>query len=213
MRLDLVRELKASAQSLFVADGRGREVDHPVDLPGGGVLLPPRAFALDMPARRLNRSPVALFALGVAASQRRADGFRLAVRIQHRTLQKSPAREEVIRLSRGEADVRYIGPVIKRSVPWGRQRHRPLLIGTSIAHAAVTAGSLGAFVTKRRGAAVYVLSNNHVLADENQGSAGDQILQPGPADRGTARSAVATLDRFVPLRAGGASDLVDCALG
>lgn len=97
---------------------------------------------------------------------------------------------------------------------WTRQIHRPLAIGTSIAHVAVTAGTLGAFVHKKRGTATYLLSNNHVLADENEGAAGDKILQPGSADRGTpGRSAVATLDKFIPLRAGGAGNRVDAALG
>lgn len=174
-----------------------------------------RSYALDMPARRLSPSaPVPLFALGITASRKGAGGFSLAVRIQHRNLQNSPALDELVRLSRGEADVRYVGPVIKRSVPWSRQRQRPLAIGTSIAHHAVTAGSLGAFVRKKRGAATYLLSNNHVLADENEGKAGDKILQPGRADRGTiARSTVATLDKFIPLRAGGAGNKIDCALG
>jgi hypothetical protein len=45
-----------------------------------------------------------------------------------------------------------------------------------------------------------VLSNNHVLADENRGRAGDDILQPGRYDHGkNPKDTVAILTRFVPL--------------
>lgn len=189
MRLDSVRELKASTKELFVTQGMARGVGMSVDLPEIGAHARAYDLALDMPARRLARSrSVPLFALGVSASRKGADGYHLAVRIQHRILQNSPALDEVVRRAHGEVDVRYVGPVIKRNVPWSRQVHRPLVIGASIAHFAVTAGSVGAFVRKKRGGATYLLSNNHVLADENRGEAGDAIVQPGSADGGYRRT-------------------------
>jgi hypothetical protein len=42
-------------------------------------------------------------------------------------------------------------------------------------------GTLGALVTKG-GGTQYILSNNHVLARSGQGSAGDDISQPGKVD-------------------------------
>jgi hypothetical protein len=58
----------------------------------------------------------------------------------------------------------------------------------------------------------YVLSNNHVLADQNRGSPGDPVLQPGPADSGSGpRSLIGVLDRFVPISFQ-RSNVVDCAV-
>jgi len=59
---------------------------------------------------------------------------------------------------------------------------------------------------------VLILSNNHVLADEDRARPGDEILQPGRFDGGRRRlDAVATLDRFIALRTRGANH-VDSAL-
>src|SRR3546814_20460298 len=72
--------------------------------------------------------------------------------------------------------------------------------GISIGHAAITAGTLGGLVRDRETGAVAILSNNHVLANSNQGTAGDAILQPGPADGGTdPGDRIATLARFVEI--------------
>lgn len=61
-------------------------------------------------------------------------------------------------------------------------RHRPAPNGVSLGHFNITAGTLGCLVTK--GSNTYILSNNHVMADENQASINDNILQPGPYDGG-----------------------------
>lgn len=75
-------------------------------------------------------------------------------------------------------------------------------MGSSIGHLRVTAGTLGAFVRSADGRAG-ILSNNHVLADENSGALGDPIIQPGAADGGDpARDTVAHLSAFVALRTG-----------
>jgi len=62
-------------------------------------------------------------------------------------------------------------------------RHRPAPGGTSIGHRDITAGTFGCLV--RRGGEVFILSNNHVLANSNAALAGDPILQPGPHDGGS----------------------------
>jgi len=77
-------------------------------------------------------------------------------------------------------------------------RVRPALGGVSIGHHRITAGTLGC-VVKRDGQSL-ILSNNHVLANENDASPGDAILQPGPIDGGTdPADRIAVLDRFVPI--------------
>ena len=55
-----------------------------------------------------------------------------------------------------------------------------------------------------------MLSNNHVLADVNEGQAGDAILQPAVADGGTADDRVATLADYIPIDFG--SSEPDCPL-
>jgi S1-C subfamily serine protease len=93
---------------------------------------------------------------------------------------------------------------------WHCQNVRPLLIGASIGHSTVTAGTLGGFV--RRGTRVYILSNNHVLADEDRASAGDGILQRATADGGRdPDDRVGTLRHTVRLKKDGAN-FVDAAL-
>ncbi len=77
-------------------------------------------------------------------------------------------------------------------------RMRPALGGVSIGHYRITAGTLGVLV--RRQGRPAILSNNHVLANENAGQIGDPILQPGPVDGGRLQDAIARLTDFVPIR-------------
>jgi PKD repeat protein len=62
-------------------------------------------------------------------------------------------------------------------------RARPAPIGFSVGHPDITAGTLGARVTD--GSNVYILSNNHVLANSNDADIGDSALQPGSFDGGS----------------------------
>jgi hypothetical protein len=83
-----------------------------------------------------------------------------------------------------------------------RDRWRPTIPpGVSVGHIDITAGTFGCLV--QRGGELFILSNNHVLADSNQGQVGDPILQPGRHDGGTPEDRVATLADFVPLDFGG----------
>jgi len=133
----------------------------------------------------------------------------LAIRVQRRALM--PDAERISARARGEADIRYIGRVQKRARPWYQTRQRPLVPGISIGHYAITAGTLGCFVWRGRSKAARVLSNNHVLANENDGERGDDIVQSGTYDGGRRpKDVVGSLDKFVRLKAGQAN-LVDCA--
>ena len=78
-------------------------------------------------------------------------------------------------------------------------RFRPSPGGVSIGHYQITAGTLGCLVKKNN--TVYILSNNHVLANSNDASQGDPILQPGNHDGGEQpRDQIARLSEFVPIR-------------
>ena len=83
-----------------------------------------------------------------------------------------------------------------------RERFRPNIpAGVSIGHYAVTAGTLGAVVFDNNTGEPLILSNNHVLANSNQGAIGDAILQPGTTDHGLRPDdVVAKLHRFEMLR-------------
>jgi hypothetical protein len=74
----------------------------------------------------------------------------------------------------------------------------------------VEAGTLGAIV--KSGGAQYILSNNHVLANEDKLPVGTAIFQPALLDKGNqATDQVATLSKTVPLSPRG-SNSVDCAI-
>jgi hypothetical protein len=88
------------------------------------------------------------------------------------------------------------GRFMARSDPTTRQRPAPL--GFSVGHPAITAGSIGARVRDGTGN-LFVLSNNHVLANANNALIGDPIYQPGPYDGGTAADQIGTLAAFDPI--------------
>jgi hypothetical protein len=118
------------------------------------------------------------------------------------------------------ASVRERRPLAPAAPPCSRERRsarRPLVAGVSVAHHAVSAGTIAAFVrSTRRGddaEVVHLLSNHHVLAGGVRPAAGDDVLQPGPYDGGTDEHHVADLHRFVPVRIGGrAANRVDAAM-
>jgi hypothetical protein len=90
-----------------------------------------------------------------------------------------------------------------------KERWRPTIPpGVSIGHIEVTAGTFGCLV--RRGSEIFILSNNHVLANVNNAQPGDPIIQPGRYDGGTLEDKVATLAGFVAIDFGG--DSASCSI-
>jgi len=67
-------------------------------------------------------------------------------------------------------------------------------------------------VKQLQGESLYILSNNHVLADSNNGVVGDAIYQPGPYDGGTSNDTIARLSTFIPIKFDASNNTVDCAL-
>lgn len=93
-------------------------------------------------------------------------------------------------------DVNVTGILRALQAPTGR--FRPAPGGVSIGHVNITAGTLGCRV--KRDGEVYILSNNHVLANSNDATPGDPILQPGPYDGGRdPQDSIAELTEFVPI--------------
>jgi hypothetical protein len=88
---------------------------------------------------------------------------------------------------------------------------RPVPIGVSTGHPAITAGTIGARVTD--GTDVYALSNNHVYANENQATLGDAVIQPGTFDDGVSPADdIGALDDFEPIVFGGTPNTIDAAI-
>jgi len=97
-----------------------------------------------------------------------------------------------------QTDVIQVGQL--RAQPAPTDRFRPAPGGVSLGHYKITAGTFGAVVRDRTSGDRLILSNNHVLANSNDASLGDPILQPGPFDGGRAESdVIAHLERFCPI--------------
>jgi len=79
-----------------------------------------------------------------------------------------------------------------------RDRWRPVVPpGVSVGHYLITAGTFGCLV--HRDDQLFILSNNHVLANLNVCEPWDPILQPGTADGGGPGDRIARLADYVPL--------------
>jgi hypothetical protein len=76
----------------------------------------------------------------------------------------------------------------------------------------VMAGTMGALVTDAAGKR-YILSNNHVLANENALPLGSPIFQPGLLDQGNPQTdRIARLRKFVKIKVTPAMNKVDAAI-
>lgn len=111
-----------------------------------------------------------------------------------------------------ETDVIEVGDIVAhkaRTDLW-----RPAPPGVSIGHVYITAGTFGAVVRDKETGKKLILSNNHVLANSNEGKIGDTILQPGAADGGKdPQHRIASLLRFIEINMeGGDGDdgIPDC---
>ncbi|HLQ45222.1 MAG TPA: hypothetical protein VK137_10870, partial [Planctomycetaceae bacterium] len=158
-----------------------------------------RTLAIRAQAVSAESEAMRSIAVGIAQSKKQ---HQLAVRVQRRALLNHPLLDRIRKQAKGEVDVRYVGRIGKLETPATLQkRRRPLVIGCSIGHHKITAGTLGCFVQSRTTNATLILSNNHVLANENKAKAGDAILQPGRFDGGTnPADIVATLQKFIRLK-------------
>lgn len=103
------------------------------------------------------------------------------------------------------------------AMPNPRVKIRPAQPGCSVGYQdpnnqIIMAGTFGALVSK--GTKRFILSNNHVLADENKLPLGSSIFQPGFLDAGSPpkNGPIAKLTKFVPLVPGNVMNKVDCAI-
>ena len=113
------------------------------------------------------------------------------------------------KLGEVRTDVQETGVI--RALQGHTDRWRPAPGGVSIGHIDVTAGTLGCLVT--RDGQLFILSNNHVLANSNAAQRGDPIIQAGRYDGGTLNDQIATLEDFIPLNFGASPATCSAATG
>ncbi len=135
--------------------------------------------------------------------------------VERKVAEKDLKKDQVVPKSYDEVktDVQEVGRIDALTY---NVRIRPARPGYSIGHYLITAGTFSCLVRdKCPPCRVYILSNNHVLANSNAATIGDPILQPGRYDGGTyPNDVIATLSRFVPITFAdpNAYNLVDAAL-
>jgi len=108
-------------------------------------------------------------------------------------------------------DVVEIGKL--RALQVHAERYRPIPCGVSTSRAdEAAAGTIGWWVVTKS-LNLYLISNNHVWAKENNGSPGDPLVQPGILDGGDPSVDVfAELVDFVPIDFSGNPNYVDVAV-
>ena len=196
MDIDNARELKAS-----IISNINRQITKSAAI---------RAMGIQTQASNPQKGALRAFAIGIT---RKGKQHQIAIRIQRRTLEVSSLLEKIKNQAKNEVEVRYVGRILKMETPATLQKtRRPLVIGCSIGHYKITAGTLGCFVKSRADGQRWILSNNHVLANENNARAGDAILQCGKLDGGTiAADSVGKLVAFKSLDPQ-RINFVDCAV-
>jgi len=116
-------------------------------------------------------------------------------------------------------DVIETGRFYAFATPIARRRLRPAKGGCSVGFqfsgakaGYVMAGTFGTLVADTAGGHC-ILSNNHVLANENQLDIGSPIFQPGLLDNGDpSRDQIATLAKFINVEVAPAPNKVDAAI-
>lgn len=155
--------------------------------------------------------------VGVGIGEKIKGGFSqgrlcLKIYVEKKLIAERLARKEIIprEISRIETDVEEVGKIVAQG---NSGRFRPAPGGVSIGHYKITAGTLGCLVKDKKSGKVFILSNNHVLANSNNAKKGDPILQPGPYDGGKKpKDIIGYLENWVEIDFGKEANSVDAAL-
>lgn len=121
---------------------------------------------------------------------------KLFVGVTKKVPESELKKSDVIPLSVEDAPTDVIGVGEIRVLSY-TGKYRPAPGGVSIGHYNITAGTLGV-VIEQNGQRL-ILSNNHVLANSNEGEIGDAILQPGPHDGGSTSDRIGSLLKYVKI--------------
>lgn len=149
------------------------------------------------------------FALGVAVQT--SSQFAIAVRAPSAEQLRDDDLAMIRSRSAGEVSVQFTGAITPLTASDAIAASSPVRIGASVAHRRCTAGTLGFFARRKEDGAIGFVSNNHVIALEDRGAEGDDILHPAPRDGGQhPRDVIGHLDGNYP-RLGLSHPSVDCA--
>jgi hypothetical protein len=150
----------------------------------------------------------------LVAKERHTEGLMARRGVVGTAVSLNPAGRPVVKIFTADAGVsglpsaldgvpvstEVIGKVFALGDPTTRRRPAP--IGYSVGHPAITAGTIGARVIDAEGR-VFLLSNNHVLANMNNTQPDASALQPGPLDGGSdPADRIGGLYAFYPLYLG-----------
>ena len=109
---------------------------------------------------------------------------------------------------------RPIGSMVSSNLR--RRRYlRPAPGGASVSHRGtmpgiISAGTFGFLIITEKGEK-FMVSNNHVFAEENRAEIGDEIYQPGTLDGGGRKDIIGYLSGYVPIKFG-SRNYVDAAI-
>lgn len=147
----------------------------------------------------LSRRNVVACGIGYKVSRGiQTDELSLIISVTHKVHRSALAPEDLVPAEVDGIRTDVVETGVLRALEGPSDRWRPVVPpGVSVGHYRISAGTFGCLV--RRGNDLFILSNNHVLANMNRGRPGDPILQPGTADGGTMDDQIATLAEFVPL--------------
>lgn len=147
--------------------------------------------------QRERQSPLRRLALGIGLGARPGD-FSLAVRLQSKSRTLQTLVERLRMLAHGEIDVGFIGaPHAQAQTPMTpdelKSTQRPLVVGCSVGHLSIMAGTLGMFARHRKTGRVVMLSNSHVFGQNGAAKTGAPVSQPGLRDGGGSKTIVGAL--------------------
>ena len=133
--------------------------------------------------------------VGITAAGNEA-GYQLKFLTRSNTLPSVRSVAAYYNLRPGQVSIKQVGLIRLMA---RTNRYRPPFPGVSVGHYKVTAGTLACIVKKQNDDAYYILSNNHVLANINEGTIGDPVFQPGKLDGGQTADIIARLADYEPL--------------
>jgi len=152
--------------------------------------------------------------IGTGISKMGDNEYRVGIYCQREEDLESDLVKRAVELADGEVNLQFVGLVTAGQNIHAQAGSNILKVGGSIGHTAITAGTLGLFVRDNLTGETVILSNNHVLANNNNAVVGDNIVAPGPIDGGTVPTDIAGyLLRFKAIdMTPGAINYVDGAL-
>ncbi|WP_198084377.1 hypothetical protein [Variovorax sp. E3] len=155
-----------------------------------------------------NKPAIPLLSVGIAQGAGAGD-YRVAVRICRHGYRVETLNKVFARHRAADMDLRYVGRIFPIGVApmWIRSGD------SSVSHYLTGTGTIGCPVTDLSTGERMLLSNNHVIALENDAVLDDPVIDPGADDGGRPEtSTVARFARCVKLDFSGEANVVDCAV-